>query len=312
MTAAVVAGSVSKRYGETTALDAVSLSVDSGTVFALVGPNGAGKTTLIRTLTGTTTPDSGTVTVLGESPLTIDRSRIGLLPQSFSPPERLTARELLRYYAGLYDDPNPVDEILSDVGLDDASDTWYTNLSGGQRRRACVGIALINNPEVLFLDEPTTGIDPAGRQSLWNLIGALTAGGTTIFLTTHYMEEAEALADQVGLLNEGFLVETGTPTQLIDTYGGGTNLRVEMNGSLSELEDPAFDIEATDTGIRISDIDPQDIGNLVALLEERGIEYESLTWSQPTLEDVYLRLTDDHVDKPDMEGNLAATAGGNR
>jgi len=297
MTTAVTAEGISKRYGDTTALEDVSLSVDSGDVFALVGPNGAGKTTLVRTLTGTTTLDGGSVTVLGRSPNQVEKKRIGLLPQSFSPPERLSARELLVYYAGLYDDPRPVDEVLTDVGLESADETWYTNLSGGQQRRVCVGIALINDPDLLFLDEPTTGIDPAGRQSLWSLITNLADDGTTVLLTTHYMEEAEQLADQVALLDSGSLVEIGRPVDLIEQYGGGTHLHIETEYSPHQIESLGVDVETTETGLRIPDVAPTEIGEIVNRLEAQGIDYETLTWTEPSLEDVYLRLTSETIDK---------------
>lgn len=209
----------------------------------------------------------------------------------------MSARELLGYYAGLYDDPRPVDDVLTDVGLKTADETWYTNLSGGQQRRVCVGIALINDPDLLFLDEPTTGIDPAGRQSLWSLITDLADDGTTVFLTTHYMEEAEQLADQVALLDSGSLVEVGRPTALIERYGGGTHLRIETEHSLHQIESLGVDVETTETGLRIPDVAPAEIGEIVSRLEAQGIDYETLTWTEPSLEDVYLHLTSETIDE---------------
>lgn len=305
MAAAVTADSLSKRYGDTVALDGVSLTVDTGEVFALVGPNGAGKTTLVRSLTGTTTLDSGSVSVLGTSPGDTDGEAIGLLPQSFRPPERLTARELLTYYGGLYDESRPVDDVLADVGLDAADDTWYTNLSGGQQRRVCVGITLVNDPDLLFLDEPTTGIDPAGRQSLWSLVSDLSASGTTVFLTTHYMEEAETLADRVALLDDGSVVESGPPATLVETYGGGTHLRVETSGGDGQLATLDIDATATEDGLRVSNVSPEDIGDVVGILDRHGVEYESLTWTEPSLEDVYLRLTGDEADDGETDAPAA-------
>ncbi|MFB6121621.1 MAG: ABC transporter ATP-binding protein [Halobacteriaceae archaeon] len=292
MAPAVSAEGVSKRYGDTVALDDVTLSVDAGDVFALVGPNGAGKTTLVQVLTGTTAPDAGSVSVLGTPASDLDRERVGVLPQSFSPPDRLTARELLEYYAGLYDDPRPVDDVLADVGLVADDDTWYANLSGGQQRRVCVGVAVVNEPDVLFLDEPTTGIDPAGRQALWSLISDLSAGGTTVFLTTHYMAEAEELADRVALLDDGELAEVGPPGDLVAAFGGGTHLRVETAASPATLDGVGFAVEATEDGLRVPDVAATDIGDVVDALEAAGVEYDAITWTQPTLEDVYLRLTD--------------------
>lgn len=293
MTGAVVAEGVSKRYGDTRALDGVSLEVDSGAVFALVGPNGAGKTTLVQTLTGTNEPDSGRVEVLGQSPKAIDKAKIGLLPQSFAPPDRLTARELLAYYGGLYADSRSVESVLSDVGLLDSADTWYGNLSGGQKRRVCVGSALINDPAVLFLDEPTTGIDPAGRQSVWSLLMALAAEGTTIFLTTHDMTEAAELADRVAFLDGGTIIERGSPAALVDTYGGGTHLTIETTTPVEQGAIDSFDaeIERRDSRLRVPNVSPTEIGSIVNRLDAEGIEYERLTWTEPTLEDAYLEIT---------------------
>ncbi len=299
MTAAVGAAGVSKRYGDTLALDAVSLEVDAGEVFALVGPNGAGKTTLVRTLTGTGEPDAGSVSVLGQPPTEIDEARIGLLPQSFGPPERLTARELLDYYAGLYDEVRSVESVLSDVGLSEVAETWYTNLSGGQQRRVCVGIALINDPEVLFLDEPTTGIDPAGRQSVWALLTNLAKSGTTIFLTTHDMSEAATLADRVAFLDSGELIEQGSPETLLETYGGETQLRVETNDprARAATEFLGDGIEVLESGLRIPNVTPKEIGPIITELEEKGIEYETIAWTEPTLEDAYLEITGQQNDE---------------
>ncbi|EMA17961.1 ABC transporter ATP-binding protein [Haloarcula argentinensis] len=309
MPPAVLAESISKRYDDTVALDDVSINVDGGEIFALVGPNGAGKTTLVEALTGTATPDSGSVSIFGESPTSVEDGRLGLLPQSFTPPERLTARELVTYYQGLYDDPQRVDDVLTAVGMETADETWYRNLSGGQQRRVCVGIALVNDPDLLFLDEPTTGIDPAGRQSLWSLIDDLAAGGTTIFLTTHYMKEAQHLADRVALLDDGTLVEVGPPTDLIESYGGGTHLLVETETSPEQLAGLDAEVESTEDGIRILDVATADIGRVVGQLDAQGVTYETLTWTDPSLEDVYLSLTDEriHEDGPSRE---PVTAGG--
>ncbi|WP_266076081.1 ABC transporter ATP-binding protein [Haladaptatus caseinilyticus] len=290
MTDTLVAENLRKRYGDTVALDGVSLSVGAGEVFALIGPNGAGKTTLVRSLTGTTDPDEGSVSVLGGSPADMDKSRVGLLPQSFDPPARLSARELVRYYAGLYDDSRDADEALADVGLANTGDTWYENLSGGQQRRACVAATLVNDPDVLFLDEPTTGIDPAGRRALWSLVEDLAEGGTTVFLTTHYMAEAERLADRVGLLANGELVAVGTPESLITDHGGESRLVVETDARRSAIE-TQFTIEETESGLVFDGVTPGDIGDVVSDLNQRDIDYGALTWTEPDLEDVYLRLT---------------------
>ncbi|MFB6090173.1 MAG: ABC transporter ATP-binding protein [Halobellus sp.] len=316
MTAALVAREVRKSYGDVTALDGVSLSVDRGDVFGLVGPNGAGKTTLVRALTGTTAVE-GSVSVLGEDPTDIDPARIGLLPQSFAPASRLTPRELLAQYAGRYDAARDPDAVLDDVGIDgEAADQWYEELSGGQQRRVCVAIALVNDPDVLFLDEPTTGIDPAGRRALWELLEGLASGGTTVFLTSHSMAEVERLSDRVGFLNAGRLVTVGPPSELVATHGGESRLLVETETDPSALGDVGLSYELSARGgdLVVEGIGPRDIGDVVGALDDRGIAFESLTWKQPDLEDVYLELTGEAfeeasgTDRP----NATATQGGGR
>jgi len=305
----LVADDVYRRYDDTVAVDGVSLSVAEGEVFGLVGPNGAGKTTLVRALTGTT-DSAGTVTLFGEPPRAIDRERIGLLPQEFDPPKRLTARELIEYYGGLYDEARPTEELLAEVGMADDADTHYENLSGGQKRRTCVGTALVNDPDLLFLDEPTTGIDPAGRRTLWNVLRELADSGTTIFLTTHYMAEAEQLADRVGLLSDGELVALDTPEALITNYGGESLLYVEGEFSESVPEQLAYEATVDDDRLTVRNVPPEAIGDVVATLDTAGITYDSLTWTEPDLEDVYLELTGQRV----QDGTVltAATDGGSK
>ncbi|MFB6113344.1 MAG: ABC transporter ATP-binding protein [Halodesulfurarchaeum sp.] len=286
----VVVDDVHRSYGETTALAGVSLSIDSGEVFSLVGPNGAGKTTFVRCLTGTVRPDSGTIELFGRTPRAVDPSRIGVLPQAFAPADRLTARELLDYYAGLYDHARDPSTVLESVGLDPEDDTYYENLSGGQQRRATVATALLNDPDLLFLDEPTTGIDPEGRRALWELLENLAGGGTTIFLTTHDMNEAERLADRVGLLADGRLVETGDPRTLVENYGGPNRLAVETDADPSVIDDLAFDVQTTEDGFVITDIDPEEIGVVVEALDARNVAFEALSWREPSLDDAYLEL----------------------
>jgi len=290
MNAAVVAEDVTKRYGDTIAVDSVSLSVPAGTVFGLIGPNGAGKTSLVRCLTGTTEYDGG-VSLFGTTPETVERSRIGLLPQSFSPPERLTVRELLDYYADLYDEARDTDSVISEVGLGSAADTWYENLSGGQKRRACVGITLVNDPDVLFLDEPTTGIDPTGRRDLWRLIEDLAATGTTVFLTSHSMDEIERLSDQVAMLADGAVVATGTPSALVTEHGGDSRLVVRTEADAEPLTERPFRVESSAGRLTLHGVDAVDIDDAVDALAAADIAYESFTWTEPTLEDVYLELT---------------------
>ena len=284
---AIAAENLRKTYGDAEALSDVSLSVDAGEVFALVGPNGAGKTTLVRCLTGTTTPDDGETTLLGEPPRSLPKGRIGLLPQDYGPPDRLTARELVAYYAGLYDDARDVDAVLGDVGVTDSTETRYADLSGGEKRRTLVATALVNDPDVLFLDEPTTGIDPAGRRAVHALIEDLAAAGTTVFLTTHYMDEVERLADRVGVLAGGELAAVDTPGGLVADHGGDPRLLVDTDAASI----PGYDAEQTDRGLVFRDVTPGDIGEMIEALAAAGIEYDALSWQEADLETAYLALT---------------------
>ncbi len=306
MEPAVEATDLRRSYGETTALAGVSLELAPGEVFALVGPNGAGKTTLVRALTGTTDAE-GTVRLFGTDPRDVDRDRIGLLPQSFDPPDRLTARELVAYYAGLFDDPRAVGSVLADVGLAEDADGYYETLSGGQRRRACVATALVGDPDLLVLDEPTTGIDPAGRRALWALLDGLAERGVTVLVTTHYMAEARELADRVGLLAGGELVACDDPEALIRAHGDEPRLTVtgvadtEGDGGLDATT--AERVEAAvgrptrvvDGRLVVRGVTPAGIGEVAAALERAGVDYDELAWSEPDLEDVYLELTGEPV-----------------
>jgi len=330
----LVGEGVRRSYGGVVALDGVDLRVEAGEVFGLIGPNGAGKTTLVRALTGTTDAE-GDLRVFGGPPREVDPQRVGLLPQSFDPPERLTATELVEYYGGLYDDAREVESVLRDVGMADDADAWYETLSGGQRRRTCVATAVVNDPDLLFLDEPTTGIDPAGRRSIHRLIERLADGGTTVFLTSHAMDEVERLADRVALLRDGAVVAVGRPDELIAAHGGAPRLDVSLDGPASEgvvervgervseraaatLADGAGDgpsgvaVESTRDGLRIRGVRPEAIGDAVDALDAAGVAFESLAWAEPSLEDVYLRLTGEEYSPREGALDEASGDGGDR
>ncbi len=285
---AIVADGISKSFGDVEAVRDVSVRIDEGSVFALVGPNGAGKTTFIRCLVGTLTPDEGQVSLLGTPPESVDYGHVGLLPQDFSPPDRLTARELIEYYAGLYDEAQAVDSILDAVGIAGVADRRFVELSGGEQRRTLVGTGIVNDPNVLFLDEPTTGIDPAGRRDVWGLLESLAARGTTIFLTTHYMEEVERLADQIGVLNGGELVARDSPTDLVNEYGGSNRVLIDTTDTVG-LED--YSVRETDDGVIIEGVAPDELGAIVSALAAAGVTYSGISWRAPDLETVYLSLT---------------------
>ncbi|MFO8116598.1 MAG: ATP-binding cassette domain-containing protein [Halorubrum sp.] len=316
---ALVGQGVRRSYGDVVALDGVDLRVEAGEVFGLIGPNGAGKTTLVRALTGTTDAE-GDLRVFGVPPREVDPQRVGLLPQSFDPPERLTARELVAYYGGLYDAARDVESVLRDVGMADDADAWYETLSGGQKRRTCVATAIVNDPDLLFLDEPTTGIDPAGRRSIHRLVERLADGGTTVFLTSHAMDEVERLADRVALLRDGSVVAVGPPGELIAEHGGAPRLDVTLDGPADDAVVEAIakslasgvDVESTRDGLRIRGVRPEGIGDAVDALDAAGVAFESLAWTEPSLEDVYLRLTGEEYSPRESAARTARGAEGER
>lgn len=293
----VEADGLRKTYAETVALDDVSLSVDEGEVFALVGPNGAGKTTLVRCLTGTARPTEGEAHLLGSPPEDTDESRVAVLPQEFSPPERLTPDELVGYYGSLYPDEETrdPDALVDEMGLSEARNTRYDDLSGGQKSRLKVAVSLVNDPDVLFLDEPTTGIDPEGREDVWGVVERLAAEGTTVFLTTHYMREVERLADRVALISDGNLIEVGETDAVIREHAGNPRLVVRTVGP---AEEAAETVSSDGAGARaegdelvFDGVDVDGIGGTLDALDAAAVEYDEVRWREPGLEEAYLRLT---------------------
>ena len=277
---AIVVTDLQKAYGTHEALRGVSFEIGEGEVFGLLGPNGAGKTTTVEILEGYRKRDAGTVAVLGFDPARNERAyreRIGVVLQRSQLFQNLTVRELHRMFAGYYPSPRDVDEVIELVGLTDKRDARARTLSGGQQRRLDLGLALIGDPDLVFLDEPTTGFDPAARRAAWEMIRSLRSLGKTILLTTHYLDEAEQLADRVAVLREGRIVREGRP----DEITGGTHeteIRYREDGRLVTVRthDPTRTLHELTTR---------------ALAE--GRELEELTVRRPTLEDIYLLLTQD-------------------
>ena len=271
-----------KHYGETHAVDGVDLDVVRGEVLALLGPNGAGKTTTTEILEGYRHRDAGEVEVLGVDPGKGDRrwrTRLGIVLQTASDLSDLTVEESVAHFAGYYPRPRGVDEVIDAVGLTEKRRTKGSDLSGGQRRRLDVALGIIGGPELLFLDEPTTGFDPEARREFWDLIRGLREDGTTIMLTTHYLDEAEVLADRVAVISRGRLIACDVPARL-----GG---RDESLATVSWREDDADRSEQTHEPTRL-------VAELAARLDG---EIPSLALSRPSLEDVYLSLIgDDHKD----------------
>jgi ABC-2 type transport system ATP-binding protein len=275
---AVAVGDLRKSYGGHEALRGISFEIRKGEVFSLLGPNGAGKTTTIEILEGYRPRDGGDVSVLGVDPAHAPsawRGQIGVVLQSSAMYETLTVRESLALFAGYYRRPRPVDEVVSVVGLEEKRDSLVRRLSGGQRRRLDFGLALVGDPELIFLDEPTTGFDPAARRNAWQTIRSLRELGKTILLTTHYLDEAEQLSDRVALLREGRIVATGTPADLTRTPA--TEIRYRENGKEVVLR--------TETPTRV-------LAELTTRAAEQGRELEALEVRRPSLEEVYLELTE--------------------
>jgi ABC-2 type transport system ATP-binding protein len=284
-----------KRYGDVEAVSGLDLAVGTGEVFALLGPNGAGKTTTVEILEGYRQRDAGEATVLGHDPARRERAlreRVGIVLQSTGIDPYLTVRETVELYARYYPSPRDPDEVVELVGLAEKRDTRVLKLSGGQQRRLDVAIALAGDPELLFLDEPTTGFDPGARRNAWQIVRNLSDLGKTVFLTTHYMDEAQHLADRVAVIARGEIVAEGPPSTL-----GGRHLAesvIRFRRPDRQLP-PAFEaqvrIAGEDAELRVSE-PTKALHELTAWALGRGIELEGLQVSRPTLEDVYLDLTD--------------------
>jgi ABC-2 type transport system ATP-binding protein len=269
-----------KSYGDLEAVRGIDLEVQQGEVFAFLGPNGAGKTTTVEILEGYRKRSGGEVTVLGTDPEHAGREwreRIGIVLQSCRLDPYLTVRESLALYAGYYRVPRPIDETIELVGLEQKADTRVGGLSGGQQRRVDVGMALVGDPDLLFLDEPTTGFDPSARRQAWETIAGLSELGKTIFLTTHYMDEAQRLADRVAIIAQGEIVAGGTPEDLGDRESRPARISYRENGREVELE--------TTTPV-------QTLNELTSRALVEGRDLEGLEVTRPSLEDVYLELTD--------------------
>jgi len=267
-----------KSYGSTQAVAGIDLSIAQGEIFALLGPNGAGKTTTVEILEGFRTRDSGEVSVLKTDPAIkgaagrIWRNRIGIVLQSTSDAGDLSVQETVAHFAKYYANPRSVDEVIQSVGLTEKSSELIRTLSGGQRRRLDVALGIIGSPELLFLDEPTTGFDPEARRAFWALIKSLRDSGTTIVLTTHYLDEAEALADRVAVINHGEIVEVSTPALL-----GG---RATSLATVSWLSDSGPKSERTDNPTAL----------IRKLTERYSGEIPELTVKRASLEDIYLEM----------------------
>jgi ABC-2 type transport system ATP-binding protein len=269
---------LTKSYGDVHAVRGIDLNIEQGEIFSILGPNGAGKTTTVEILEGFRTRDSGTVSVLGFDPNTRGhqsrewRNQIGIVLQTSGDAGDLTVFETINHFHGYYSNPREVDEVINSVGLKEKEDALIRNLSGGQRRRLDVALGIIGNPELIFLDEPTTGFDPEARRAFWSLIKSLRSDGATIVLTTHYLDEAEALADRVAVINKGVIAEISTPSEL-----GG---RATSQATVQWRDGNQIKSEKTDNPTAV----------IAALSAHFNGEIPELVVTRPSLEDIYIEM----------------------
>lgn len=305
---AIAVHDLHKDYGELHAVQGLSFTVAEGEVFAVVGPNGAGKTTTVEILEGHRKRTTGEVSVLGFDPETGGRAyreRIGIVLQEAGIDEEFTPRELLRLYAGFYPRPRRVDEVIELVGLVEKRNARVKTLSGGQRRRVDLALGLIGDPELIFLDEPTTGFDPAARRRAWEVVGNLCSVGKTVLLTTHYMEEARQLADRVAVIAAGRLVAIGTPSELVGaSHDGGGTISFHLPADLTARELPEVGAAlavAEDGTVEVRSAAPtRDLQRLTTWAVDRGIELAGLSIAPPSFEEAYLELIG-RVERTDRE-----------
>jgi ABC-2 type transport system ATP-binding protein len=290
---------LTKRYGDVEAVGGIDLEVRRGEIFAFLGPNGAGKTTTVEILEGFRRPSAGEVSVLGADPSGAGaewRNRVGAVLQESQAEPGLTVRECLQLYAGYYRAPRDIEETIGLVGLGEKADMLGEHLSGGQRRRLDVALALIGDPELIFLDEPTTGFDPSARRAAWGVISGLRSLGKTVFLTTHYMDEAEQLADRIAVIADGVIVAEGTPHTLAGRDRLPATIRFTSPPGLGVADLPEalrLLTEPTSNGSIVlrSEAPLRHVADLADWASARGVDLPDLDVRRPTLEDVYLALT---------------------
>jgi len=306
---AIEVDKLTKSYGDLLAVNDISFTVSKGEVFAFLGPNGAGKTTTVEIIETIRTPTSGRVTLLGMDVTKKKHDivhRIGVLPQGFSSFDRITVRETIQYYSRLFSANTDIDGLIDLVNLRDKAKEQYKNLSGGLKQRLGIAIALVNDPEVVFLDEPTTGLDPRARHEVWEVLLGLKKKGKTVFLTTHYMEEAELLADTVAIISKGKIIAMGSPGELIESNANYLAL------TLKPVDEKVFEIVRKmglepvlddHKNIRVRVEHTYDVQKILNTIKDAGALYLGLDVRKPNLEEVFLKLTGEALreDPPDME-----------
>ena len=308
---AIEVKALTKRYGDFLAVNDVSFNVRTGGVFAFLGPNGAGKTTTVEIIETIRRPTSGKVRVLGMDVTKRKRDivpRIGVLPQGFSSFDRLTVRETIQYYSRLFGCRNTnIDGLIELANLTDKSMDQLKNLSGGLKQRLGIAIALVNNPEVVFLDEPTTGLDPRARREVWDVLLDLKKKGKTVFLTTHYMEEAELLADTVAIISGGSIVAMGSPGELIERNANYLVLTLQsVDEKVFEIVQKAgFEPARTNhNNIKVKVQNPDDVQKILNSIKDAGASFLSMDVRKPNLEEVFLKLTGAPL-REDLAGEVA-------
>jgi ABC-2 type transport system ATP-binding protein len=311
-----VAG-LKKYYGDIKAVDGISFTVNAGEVFALLGPNGAGKTTTIEVLEGLRKRDGGEIKVLGSDPWEEGyelHRKIGVIPQEFTFFDKTSPREAIVYYSKLFDvEVNP-DEILKEVILEDSADVMFDNLSGGQKRKTGLALSIVNSPDLLFLDEPTTGLDPTARRAIWEVIRGLKAKGKTIVLTTHYLDEAQQLSDRVAIMNHGHIVAHGTSDEIIKQHGAGERLEIHGGEDLANYIRTKTELEVDFHNDVISIPLKQKTDVLTALSAAQGskLEWGEFRLRRDSLDDVFVKLVSGRVDEHGeikSDANEKATSG---
>ncbi len=308
---AVVVENLHKRYRRLEAVRGISFSVRPGEVFALLGPNGAGKTTTVEVLEGFRTRDAGHVEVLGQDPADRAasrrlRERLGIVLQELAVEPNLSVREAVAHNAGFYPNPRDADEVVDLVGLTEKARTRVKLLSGGQLRRLDLALGIIGNPELLFLDEPTTGFDPSARRGAWDLVRSLTGAGTTVILTTHYMEEAEVLADRVAVIARGEIVAEGTPGSIGGRDVGQARIAFRLPPGVAVADLPVTPTgQEHDTVQVVTDDEVETLYRLTGWARTAGLPLAGLTVERRSLEDVYLQLTEEAATTDAVEGSPA-------
>ncbi|MCU0799836.1 MAG: ABC transporter ATP-binding protein [Candidatus Thermoplasmatota archaeon] len=286
-----------KTYGKVNAVDGISLRIRKGEVFAFLGPNGAGKTTTVEIIEGIRTPTKGSIQMLG---VDIGRGtnkvkhRIGVLPQEFSSFDRVTVTETISFFSSLYGNKRGAKELMKLLNIEEHAKKQYQKLSGGLKQRVGIAVSLVNDPEIIFLDEPTTGLDPASRQEVWEVIRKLKARGRTVFLTTHYMEEAQELADHVAIINRGKIIAEGTVDELIENHGSGlvltfTGIDGKLVPFLNGMGCGQVQVKGSQAVMNLKNKDQ--ILGILELVKGSGLSYRAMNVRRSNLEEVFLKLT---------------------